>query len=120
MKLDEATHYQLLKILTEHPEYTQRQIAAAMGLSLGKTNFCLNALIGKGLIKAGNFRRNQDKRVYAYLLTPQGIEDKARITIQFLQRKMAEYDALKAEIESLRREVDVLDAKNLDAGRSVP
>ncbi len=120
MKLDEATHYQLLKILTEHPTYTQREIAAAIGLSLGKTNFCLKAIIGKGLVKVENIRSNQDKRVYAYLLTPEGIKDKARITIQFLQRKRAEYDALKAEIESLRREVDVLDAENLDAGKSAP
>ncbi|MBN6742326.1 MarR family EPS-associated transcriptional regulator, partial [Acidithiobacillus sp. MC6.1] len=78
MKLDAVTHYQLLKILTEHPKYTQREIAATLGLSLGKINFCLNALIAKGLVKVGNFRHNQDKRVYAYLLTPQGIEDKAR------------------------------------------
>ncbi|MBU2755327.1 MarR family EPS-associated transcriptional regulator [Acidithiobacillus sp. CV18-2] len=116
MKLDDVTHYQILKILTEHPAYTQREIAAAMGLSLGKTNFCLNALIDKGLVKVGNFRRNRDKRVYAYLLTPQGIEDKARMTIHFLQRKMAEYDALKTEIESLRREVQEIADVGVELG----
>lgn len=118
--LDDATHYQLLKLLTEHPDMTQRQLAAAMGVSLGKANYCLKALIDKGLVKAGNFRRNPDKGVYAYLLTSQGMEEKARVTARFLQRKMAEYDALQAEIAALRREVDVLDTENLDAGRSMP
>ncbi|WP_414041104.1 MarR family EPS-associated transcriptional regulator [Acidithiobacillus sp. M4-SHS-6] len=118
--LDDATRYQLLKLLAEQPDLTQRQLAAAMGVSLGKANYCLKALIDKGLVKTGNFRRNPDKGVYAYLLTPQGIEEKARVTARFLQRKMAEYDALQAEIAALRREVDVLAAEQLDAGRSAP
>jgi EPS-associated MarR family transcriptional regulator len=105
MKLDDVTRYQLLKLIAEHPEYTQRELAAAMGVSVGKTNFCIKALISKGLVKAENFRRNHDKGVYAYLLTPKGIEDKAIVTVRFLQRKMAEYDALKAEIATLRMEV---------------
>jgi EPS-associated MarR family transcriptional regulator len=118
--LDDATHYRLLKILTEHYEITQRELAAAMGISLGKANYCINALISKGLVKAENFRRNQDKGVYAYLLTPKGIEDKAIVTVRFLQRKRAEYDALKDEISALRREVDVLDAEQFVAGRNAP
>ncbi len=81
MKLDDATRYQLLKLIAEDPEYTQRELAAAMGVSVGKTNFCIKALISKGLVKAENFRRNQDKGVYAYLLTPKGIEDKAIVTV---------------------------------------
>ncbi len=105
MKLDDATRYQLLKLIAEHPGYTQRELAAAMGVSVGKTNFCIKALISKGLVKAENFRRNHDKGDYAYLLTPKGIEDKAIVTVRFLQRKMAEYDALKAEIAALRMEV---------------
>jgi EPS-associated MarR family transcriptional regulator len=120
MKLDDATRYQLLKLIAEHPEYTQRELAAAMGVSVGKTNFCIKALISKGMVKAENFRRNQDKGVYAYLLTPKGIEDKAIVTVRFLQRKMAEYDALKVEIAALRREVDALDAHNLSANRGAP
>ncbi|MHB1479464.1 MAG: MarR family EPS-associated transcriptional regulator [Acidithiobacillus ferrooxidans] len=115
--LDDATRYQLLKLLTEHPEMTQRELAAAMGISLGKTNYCINALIEKGMVKSGNFRRNPNKDVYAYLLTPEGVQEKARVTVRFLHRKMAEYDALQAEIAALRREVDGLSASGLDAGR---
>ena len=115
--LDDATRYQLLKLLTEHPESTQRDLAAAMGVSLGKANYCIKALIEKGLVKTDNFRRNPNKGVYAYLLTPEGVQEKARVTVRFLHRKMAEYDALRAEIAALRREVDDLAASGLDAGR---
>ena len=115
--LDDATRYQLLKLLTEHPESTQRELAAAMGVSLGKANYCIKALIEKGLVKTDNFRRNPKKGVYAYLLTPEGVQEKARVTVRFLHRKMAEYDALQAEIAALRREVDDLAASGLDAGR---
>ncbi|ACK78412.1 MarR family EPS-associated transcriptional regulator [Acidithiobacillus ferrooxidans] len=115
--LDDATRYHLLKLLTEHPESTQRELAAAMGVSLGKTNYCLKALVDKGLVKMGNFRSNPNKDVYAYLLTPEGIQEKARVTVRFLHRKMAEYDTLQAEIAALRREVDGLSASGLDAGR---
>ena len=73
-------------------------------MSLGKANYCLKALIEKGWVKAGNFARNRDKKGYAYLLTPRGIEEKARITIHFLNSKQQEYDALKLELEVLRRE----------------
>ena len=109
LMLDDSTHYRLLKHLTEHPDCTQRQLAAAMGISLGKANYCLNALIEKGLIKAGNFRRSPDKGTYAYLLTPEGVQEKARVTVRFLQRKMEEYDALLDEIKVLRREVEGMD-----------
>lgn len=103
--LDDATRYRLLKLIAEHPEYTQRELAAAMDVSLGKTNYCLKALIDKGLVKVENFRRNPEKGVYAYLLTPEGMEDKVRVTVRFLQRKVAEYDALRTEIAILRAEV---------------
>ncbi|MBU2737246.1 MarR family EPS-associated transcriptional regulator [Acidithiobacillus concretivorus] len=115
--LDDATRYQLLKLLTEHPEMTQRDLSAAMSISLGKTNYCLKALVEKGLVKMGNFRNNPDKGVYAYLLTPEGVQEKARVTVRFLHRKMAEYDALQAEIAALRREVDGLSSSGLDSGR---
>lgn len=103
--LDEATHYHLLKLLQDNPELTQRELAAATGVSLGKVNYCLKALIAKGLIKAANFRNNPNKKAYAYLLTPKGIEEKARITLRFLQCKREEYASIKAEIAALQREV---------------
>ncbi|MBU2833182.1 MarR family EPS-associated transcriptional regulator [Acidithiobacillus ferriphilus] len=105
MKLDDATRYQLLKLIAEHPGHTQRELAAAMGVSVGKTNFCIKALIGKGLVKVENFRRNRDKGAYAYLLTPRALKAGPIVTFRFLQRKMAEYDVLKAEIAALRMEV---------------
>jgi EPS-associated MarR family transcriptional regulator len=113
--LDDATRYQLLKLLSERPEITQRELAAAMGVSLGKANYCIQALIEKGLVKTGNFRRNPNKGAYAYLLTPEGVQEKARVTIRFLHRKMAEYDALQADIAVLRQEVDSLTMTGLDA-----
>lgn len=102
--LDEATHYRLLKLLQDNPELTQRELAEAAGISLGKVNYCLKALIGKGLIKAANFRNNPNKKAYAYLLTPKGIEEKARITLRFLQRKQQEYEAIKQELAELQQE----------------
>lgn len=107
--LDEAIHYRLLKLLQANPELTQRELAKAMGVSLGKINYCLKALVEKGLVKAANFRNHPNKKCYAYLLTPKGIEEKARITLRFLKRKQQEYEALKAEIERLRNEVSQME-----------
>ena len=104
--LDDGTRYHLLKLVSDRPEITQRELAAAMGVSLGKVNYCLKALVDKGLVKMGNFRSNPNKGAYAYLLTPEGVQEKARVTVRFLHRKMAEYDALQKEIAALRREVD--------------
>ena len=98
--------YRLLRYLETHPEASQRTLAVELGMSLGKVNYCLNALVDKGLLKVGNFRNNNNKLSYAYLLTPHGIKSKALITTHFLQRKMAEYESLKAEIALLQREVD--------------
>ena len=105
---DDAIRYHLLKLVSDRPEITQRELAAAMGISLGKTNFCINALIEKGLVKTDNFRRNPNKGTYAYLLTPEGVQEKARVTVRFLHRKMAEYDAIQKEIAALRRDVEAL------------
>lgn len=116
--LDDATHYRLLKLLADRPGATQRELAAAMGVSLGKINYCIRALVSKGLVKMGNFRKNPNKGAYVYLLTPEGVQEKAKLTVRFLHRKMAEYDTLQAEIAALRREVDDLAASDLDAGRS--
>jgi EPS-associated MarR family transcriptional regulator len=101
---DEA-HFKLLRIIETQPELTQRELARAMGVSLGKVNYCINALIQKGWIKARNFRNSNNKLAYTYLLTPRGIEQKAATTVRFLKRKVAEYESLKAEIAELRREV---------------
>ena len=102
----EEAHYRLLRLLDASPSLTQRELARGMGVSLGKFNYCVNALIEKGWIKARNFRNSNNKLAYAYLLTPRGIEQKAAITVHFLRRKIAEYEALKREIDVLRREVD--------------
>jgi EPS-associated MarR family transcriptional regulator len=103
--LDDETRYRLLRALEANPELSQRELAAELGVSVGKANYCLRALFDKGLVKLGNARRNPDKRAYIYLLTPQGIKEKAAVAHRFLQRKQAEYEALGREIEDLRTEV---------------
>lgn len=102
--LDETTHYGLLKTLEENPGLSQRDLAKRLGVSLGKINFCLNALIEKGSVKINNFRNSNNKPSYAYLLTPRGMEQKARMTIEFLQYKVQEYERLRTEIEELKQE----------------
>lgn len=98
-------HLNLLRYLEANPQVSQRELADHLGVSLGKTNYCLRALVDKGLVKARNFKNNKHKRAYLYILTPAGMETKARITARFLQRKMDEYEVLKAEIEALQSEV---------------
>ena len=100
-------HYKLLKILQDNPDLNQRELAREVGISLGKTNYCLRALIEKGWVKAASFRRSSNKLAYAYLLTPSGVEEKVKATVYFLRRKMAEYQALEKEIEQLRGAVSV-------------
>lgn len=102
--LDESTHYTLLKTLEENPGLSQRDLAKKLGISLGKVNYCLNALVEKGLLKVDNFRRSDNKLAYAYLLTPKGIESRARMTVDFLKVKVQEYERLRAEIAELQRE----------------
>ncbi len=104
--LDDTTHYGLLKTLEENPGLSQRDLAKRLGVSLGKVNFCLNALVAKGSIKINNFRNSDNKLAYAYLLTPGGVEQKARMTVQFLKSKVQEYERLRAEIEELQRETE--------------
>ncbi|KZN15074.1 MarR family EPS-associated transcriptional regulator [Marinomonas sp. TW1] len=103
--LDEESRYKILKELEQDSDISQRELAKRLGISLGKTNFCLKALVEKGLIKAENFKNNTNKVGYLYLLTPKGIEEKVSLTQRFLKRKVAEYEALEKEIEQLRREV---------------
>jgi EPS-associated MarR family transcriptional regulator len=104
--LDESTHYGLLKTLEDNPGLSQRDLAKRLGISLGKVNFCLNALVEKGSLKINNFRNNENKLAYVYLLTPRGVEEKARITVMFLKHKMQEYEQLRKEIEELKREAE--------------
>lgn len=95
----------MLRTLEANPRTSQRELADSMGMSLGKANYCLKALLDKGLIKMQNFRNSRNKLAYAYLLTPAGVAAKTSLTARFLKRKMAEYEALRVEIEELKREV---------------
>jgi EPS-associated MarR family transcriptional regulator len=98
----EAWRLQALKLLQGNPSISQRQLAAELGVSLGKANYCLRALIEKGLVKLGNFSKNPNKGKYAYILTPAGLEEKTRITLAFLKRKEAEFEAIQREIAVLK------------------
>ena len=103
--MTEDAHYKLLKLLDENPQASQREIAAELGVSLGKVNYCLKALIDKGYIKARNFKNSRNKAAYLYLLTPKGVKAKAQITTAYLQRKIEEYEGLRDEIEQLQAEI---------------
>lgn len=105
-KLQADTHFRVLRFLQDNPEMSQRELAEALGISVGGTHYMLNALIEKGFVKLGNFTAAEDKRRYAYVLTPKGIARRAALTKAFLARKKEEYEALKAEIEALRRDLD--------------
>jgi EPS-associated MarR family transcriptional regulator len=100
----ENQHLQLLKLLQAQPHLSQRELAAKMGVSLGKVNYCMRALMEKGLVKLENFRHAESKRKYIYLLTPAGIAEKTAITSRFLKAKLEEYKRLKVEIELLQQE----------------
>jgi EPS-associated MarR family transcriptional regulator len=105
-QINQEIHLKVLRHIEVNPEVTQRELASALGVSLGKANYCLKALMDKGFIKARNFRNSNNKRAYLYKLTPTGIEAKARISVSFLRRKMQEYEQLKSEIEQLQDEVN--------------
>ena len=98
------THLKILKHIESNPHVSQRKLAEDLGVSVGKVNYCVKALIDKGQVKAGNFKRSSDKVSYLYLLTPQGIEEKARLTASFLKRKIAEHEQICKEIEQLKRD----------------
>jgi EPS-associated MarR family transcriptional regulator len=97
--------FRVLRLLESNPHLTQRELSKSLGVSLGGVNYCLNALVAKGSVKMQNFKNNRNKSVYAYLLTPQGLAEKAVLTGAFLKRKVQEYQTLKEEIEALSREV---------------
>ena len=95
-----------LRVLEKHPELSQRQLAKALGISLGKTHYILNSLIDVGLVKVDNFKRSDNKLGYAYLLTPRGFVEKAKVTKRFLSRKQREYKELERQIADLTKEVE--------------
>ena len=95
-----------MRLLGAQPELSQRELASSLGMSLGKANYCLRALIRKGFVKAENYRNSSNKLAYFYLLTPTGIAAKADLTRQFLARKVREYEELRLEIERLQKESD--------------
>ena len=101
----ESLDFELLALLEREPQLSQREMAGRLGISLGRTNYCLRALVDKGAIKLGNFRASRTKLSYAYRLTPTGISRRVSLTRRFLERKLAEYDRLEAQIAELRREL---------------
>ncbi len=105
-KIQEEVHFRILHLLQDNPELSQRELAEAVGISTGGVHYVLSALVEKGLVKLGNFTAAEDKRRYAYVLTPKGLAEKALLAKWFLGRKMEEYEALKAEIEDLSREIE--------------
>ena len=106
IELHEETHLKVLRLLEGNPRLSQREVSEALGVSLGKVNFCLKALVDKGLIKVQSFRKSQNKLAYTYLLTPSGIAEKSALTARFLKRKMAEYTRLQAVIAELQHEMN--------------
>ena len=102
--LHEESHLKVLRILEAQSDINQRELADAVGVSLGKLNFCLKALMERGFVKMQNFRTSQNKLSYSYLLTPSGVAAKADITARFLRRKITEYELLQAEIAALQLE----------------
>ena len=112
--LSDEYRYKILKRLEANPEISQRELAGELGASLGRVNYCIQALVEKGLVKANNFRNSKNKKGYAYLLTPRGIEEKARITVQFLKIKLAEHEELKKEIIKLQQETEQILARQHD------
>jgi EPS-associated MarR family transcriptional regulator len=103
--LSPVAHLELLRLLEQHPEYSQRQLAVALGVSLGKTHYLLKALLGKGWVKAQNFQRSDRKLGYLYVLTPHGVRQRLQLTQSFLVRKEREYEMLKSQIVLLREEL---------------
>ena len=105
--------YQILKSLGQDPYPTQRQLSTNLGVSFGKVNFCIKSLIEKSFIEINNYRNNKNKIQYAYLQPPKGIEEKARLILDFIRTKTQEYDILRQEIESLKKEANSIDEESL-------
>jgi len=102
--MPKETHLKILKHIESNPQISQRQLAQKLGVSVGKINYCIHALITKGWVKAGNFKRSANKMSYLYLLTPAGIDEKTKLTASFLKHKIAEHEIITQEIEQLKRD----------------
>lgn len=113
-KLEINESLMLMRAIDANPQITQRELSTSLGLSLGKINFLVRAMVGKGFIKADNFKNSKNKIAYLYCLTPKGIEEKAKITYRYMKRKMAEYEKLEQEIQQLKKEVDLWDISIAD------
>ncbi|HVT05060.1 MAG TPA: MarR family EPS-associated transcriptional regulator [Thermoanaerobaculia bacterium] len=107
-QLSDELRFRLLELIQRDPTLTQRELAAHLGISLGKVNYCLAAIVKKGLVKARNFKKSHRKMAYAYMLTPHGIEEKARLTLEFLHVKLREVERLRNEIAQLQRDAGVV------------
>lgn len=105
---NEDQDFRVLKYIDNTQKTSQRELSQSLNISLGKINYILNALIEKGIVKARNFKNNKNKRAYAYYLTPKGIQEKARLTIGFFNRKNEEYNQLKKELDDLKEDIDNL------------
>jgi EPS-associated MarR family transcriptional regulator len=117
MTPEQQAHFRLLKTLEKHPDYSQRELAVAIGLSVGRTNFVIHALIEKGLIKIGKFLQSDKKLTKTiYILTPDGLRHRMSLTRSYIERKKIEYEDLKAELEALEKEImpisSLLEEKN--------
>ena len=106
-QIQEDTYFRVMRILQENPDLTQCELAEKLGISVGGLNYCLKALMEKGLVKMKNFANSKNKFGYVYVLTPTGLAEKSAITHRFLRRKMDEYEALKVEIKALKSEISV-------------
>ena len=106
--MNEEIHYKVIKLIEQDAEISQRALSKELGVSLGKVNYCLRALIEKGWVKAKNFKNSKNKLAYRYVLTPEGIQKRGELTSRFLKKKLAEYELLQREIEILRNEVKEL------------
>jgi EPS-associated MarR family transcriptional regulator len=115
-RLEKEEALRIFRELNRSPEMTQREFSSRLGISLGKVNFLINALIQKGFVKVENFKKSSSKSKYLYCLTPSGIEEKSRMTYLFLKRKMREYEHLEREIQQLREEVR---ESGVDSGEQV-
>ena len=111
--MSEEMSYQVIKLIEQEPEISQRELSKQLGVSLGKVNYCLRALIDKGWVKAKNFKNSQNKLAYRYAITPHGVQQRASLTVSFLKRKLVEHEELQREIESLRSEVKKIAAEGV-------
>jgi MarR family transcriptional regulator, temperature-dependent positive regulator of motility len=109
--MNSEVRYRILKAVEEEPEITQRALAEKLGVSVGKINYCLRALIRKGFLKARNFKNSSRKRQYMYKLTPRGVRERTRVTIAYLRSKSTEFDEIRAEIDRLEARLDAEEVK---------